>query len=452
MNPPHNNKRPHPEPNQDQSFKSRLPISKQFANGSAISFALKKQEIIDEFQLENTWDLVEMPPIIPGAPIVIVESVVDSVAPDPNYVNDRMDAYDQRTTDLYNAQLARIIAAHPGVENNTVAGRAVTDARRPLRMVLEQARDERIAKSDQVRHDYEREYNALLNRHLKEVKDFKARQAACLGVFHRMIHDGIRSRISDLLNEKRLREAWYRLCELYSPIAGGQATIQSVIELYQRFVWRSGTIIEHIEMLNKLSNQCTSAGHILTESTRIYNLYRSVEASQFTEYKDIIKMCRFMNLPLQDVEHRFIQRFAELEVLKEVNHHTTMSSNQVKEVSVNEISTNSKKDTQSKNLRKPTNTSSQFLNCEHCHKSGHEKKDCYKLNPCIFCQKFHNPLWCSDNPNRGNREKLKEIQSSSSSSSSSTTPEVNTISQAVAAVGQPVNLAERFQALNPRPI
>jgi hypothetical protein len=221
MNVPQSNKRPHPDPNQDGNLKPRATISKQFTSGSAVSFALKKQSIIDEFHLENTWDLVELPPNPLGAQIIIVESAVDSVAPDPNYVNDRMATYDQRTIDLYNAQLARIIAAHPGAENNTAAGQAVTAARRPLRMAMELARDERLARSDQVRHDYEREYNSLLNRHTKEVKDFKARQAACLGVFHKMIHEGIRSRISDLLNDNRLREAWYRLCELYSPTAGG---------------------------------------------------------------------------------------------------------------------------------------------------------------------------------------------------------------------------------------
>jgi hypothetical protein len=293
MNALQTNKRPHPDNNQDANLKTHASISKQFTSGSAVSFALKKQSIIEEFHLENTWDLVELPPNPQGAPIIIVESIVDSVAPDPNYVNDRMDIYDQRTIDLYNSQLARIIAAHPGAENNTPAGQAVTAARRPLRMAMELARDERLARSDQVRHDYEREYNSLLNRHNKEVKDFKVKQASCLGVFHKMIHEGIRSRISDLLNEKRFREAWYRLCELYSPTAGGQATIQSVIELYQRFVWRSGTIIDHMEMLNKLAAQCQSAGHILTEPSRLFNLYRSVEASPFPEYKEIIRMSRY---------------------------------------------------------------------------------------------------------------------------------------------------------------
>jgi hypothetical protein len=446
MNALQTNKRPHPDNNQDANLKTHASISKQFTSGSAVSFALKKQSIIEEFHLENTWDLVELPPNPQGAPIIIVESIVDSVAPDPNYVNDRMDIYDQRTIDLYNSQLARIIAAHPGAENNTPAGQAVTAARRPLRMAMELARDERLARSDQVRHDYEREYNSLLNRHTKEVKDFKARQAACLGVFHKMIHEGIRSRISDLLNDNRFREAWYRLCELYSPTAGGQATIQSVIELYQRFVWRSGTIIEHIEMLNKLSAQCSSAGHILTEQTRLYNFYRSVEASPFPEYKDIIKMCRFMNLPLQDVENRFIQRFAELEVLKEVDNHIQP---RVNEVSANEITSNQKKDSQQKIPRKPSDTSSQFQICEHCNKPGHEKKDCYKLRPCYFCQKTHNPLWCPSNPNRGSREKLRELLDSKSSSP--TVPEVNTITQVEPTVGHAVNLTGRFQALNPRP-
>jgi hypothetical protein len=419
----------------EQKSKSHAPFPTQFTNGSSVSFAFRKQAIIDQFRLENVWDLVRMPQINPGAPVVIVESIVESVAPNLNYVATRMADYNQRTLDLFNAQEARIIANHPGNENMTAAGLAVTAARRGPRMLNLQSRDERQIKGDEREHEFEKHYNSLITKHQREVKEFKAKQATCLGVFHKMLSEGVRSRVSELLNEDRFREAWYRLCELYSPTAGGQATIQSVIEYFQKYVWTQGTIIDHIEVLHKLSTQCASAGVIHTDASRLYNLYRSVEESEYTEYNDLISICRTMNFPLDDVENRLIQRFAELETRKDTND----PRDKLKNVSINEVSADPRVP---KKSQVPKKNEDSKKTCDNCGRTGHEEKDCYRLQPCIFCQKSHNPLYCKENPDRGNLVKLREARKAKESS---------TVPKEVESVGEPVNLVTRFQSLNPRP-
>ncbi len=433
--------------------------TRQFVTGSTVSFALRKRAIIEEFKLQNVWDLVEMPPAIPGAPVLpIVETVVDSVPPNPNYVANATLAYQQETTVLYNAARARVQARFPG--RDAAAAEQRVRAMNPV----EAQRDDRFAKESEVQHKRELEYQQMLREHQKEVKDFKARQATCLGVFHSTLSESVRNRVADLLNDLRFREAWHTLCQLYSPGAGGQATIESVYQYYQSYVWKSGTIIDHINIMTRLEENASAAGHAITEPTRIYNLFRSIEQSSRQEFKQLIDFCRNMNLTLAEIHDRLERKSHELETTKEINRMTgqirvneVTSTTSAAAVNAQAQPANKKRggkkkeekrtgaQREQKKPRATAPTTSRDTVCEHCGRPGHKKSDCYMLKPCIFCNGDHNPLWCTDNPDRGDLNKLRERRASG---------QVNQVAVPVVTpvTGQQVNLAGRFQALNPRPV
>jgi hypothetical protein len=430
----------------NSSHRNRSATTHQFAEASTLSFAIHKEQLVEQFRIENVWDLVEMPAHLPGVPVMppgLMESTVDSIAPPITFVADKMQIYDARSAQLIIDQEQIILDNIPGVENNTAAGQAVRTARRPHRLSAETSRLDRISKRDQIRDNYEKEYHILAENHKNRVEKFKEKQSKCRSVFSKMLSDSVRSRVRDLLQESRFREAWRRLEIHYAPGAGERGTIHSVNSFYERYVWTRGTIVDHLDILNKLETQLNDAGRHIDDDTRIYNLLRSIEESKFEKFKDIIGLAKWNHTPLEEIKERLQSRMLDIDTQVDLSKHSR-HLNTVKEVSVNEASKGPRRASENHKKKKTDRSSARAasteLTCEHCQRKGHSAKDCYKKKPCLFCGETHNPLWCNENPDRGDRIKLREKRTA-------TVAEVTE----VIPVGTEVNLAKRFKSLNPQP-
>jgi hypothetical protein len=356
--------------------------------------------------------------------------------------------YENKMNLWYNDAIARAMARFPGAAPVMVAKREKAISK------VDDDRDQKIAKRDEAFHKFELEFEAKRDAYNKEARLFQDRQATCLGVFHSTLSESVRNRVGALLQQSRFREAWHNLCEFYSPAAGGQSTIETVYQYYQSSVWRFGTLGDHINMMDRLADNAVAAGHAVMEPTRIYNLLRSIEQSTHQEYKSQIEFLRNMNASYVEIVDRLERRSHELLVTKEINRMTgSIRVNEVnEEVSAVAVPVShkdkrhrgKKKEKETKKSASNVSTRSTSQKCENCGRLGHRKADCYLLKPCMFCQGDHNPLWCTENPDKGDKEKLRERR------------ERTEVSHIAVAVGEPtsgqqVNLSGRFQALNPRP-
>jgi hypothetical protein len=207
-------------------------------------------------------------------------------------------------------------------------------------------------------------------------------------------------------------------------------------------------------MMERLAENAAAAGHAIMEPTRVYNLLRSIEQSSHQEYKSQIEFIRNMNANYVQIVDRLQRRSHELQTLKAMIQNTRpVRVNEVTEESFAVAAPTSHRDKKQRGKKKEKETRKSTSNvstrstsqkCENCGRLGHKKADCYQLKPCLFCHGEHNPLWCADNPDKGDKEKLRERRERA---------EVSQIAVAVGTPtsGQQVNLTGRFQALNPRP-
>jgi hypothetical protein len=418
-----------------------------FATGSTVSFALKKEAIISEFKLKGVWSLVVMPPAIPGAPpIPIIETTMNTMPPPPTYVADHMVAHNNLVINYRNEGIARIDLRFPA----GVAGHAVERRKELNQLDVDMAKE--TMKEAEVRHRFELEFIARTLEYEKALKIFEDKQATCLGVFHSTLSEAVRNRVGPLLSQQRFREAWFNLCEMYSPGAGGQATIESVYQYYMNYVWRGGFLPEHIVLMERLAENAVAAGHAISEQTRIFNLIRSIEQSPHQEYKNQIDFIRESNPTLIQIVDRLTRRSNELATARETaqrNGTARVSEVTISEPRVAAAIAPKYKDKKKKNNRSAAATTAprdtRSLQCDNCGKTGHVKADCFNLKPCLFCQRMHNSLYCADNPHPGDKEKLRERRAA---------VQGNSVAVVVGtpAIGQQVNLTGRFTTLNPRPI